>query len=57
MAASTEDISLTSATVHLIYDDARDVSGDIHHVELTEQQIREGLPVLRHEVINSFLSA
>lgn len=44
-------------TIHLIYDHARNVSGDILHVELTEQQIREGLPVLHRDVISSFQQA
>ncbi|PTX93223.1 hypothetical protein DB345_16495 [Spartobacteria bacterium LR76] len=44
-------------TIHLIYDHARNVSGDILHVELTEHQIREGLPVLQRDVINSFRQA
>jgi hypothetical protein len=44
-------------TIHLIYDHARNVSGDILHVELTEHQIREGLPVLQRDVMNSFQPA
>lgn len=43
--------------IHLISDHARNISGDILHVELTEQQIREGRPVLQHDVINSFQQA
>lgn len=41
-------------TIHLVYDRARGVSGDILHVELTEQQIREGRADILRSLVNQF---
>lgn len=41
-------------TIHLVHDYNRNLTGDIVHVELTEQQIREGQPGIKRSLVNQF---
>lgn len=47
-------VQFADGTIHLVYDCTRNVTGEIVHVTLTEQQIREGQSSIQRSPVNQF---